>query len=101
MGHTCAPYWHCRIGGVCLKPKCFNAGHSCGLGYAYIFGKIHDRWFVWNRHNGRVVFVADERISSPEQYDLFNLHAAQEACLRWIGAKGVADRAPVPARPPS
>ncbi len=37
-----------------------NHGKSFGLEYPLIYGKIDERWTIWNRHTGEVVYVEDE-----------------------------------------
>jgi hypothetical protein len=38
-----------------------NHGRSFGLQYPLIYGLIDERWTVWNRHTGEVVYIEDER----------------------------------------
>ena len=47
-----------------------NHGESLGLEFPYLAGKepVGERWRVWHRHTGEVVFVADERPAILNQY---------------------------------
>lgn len=52
-------------------------------------GKVYDRWMVWNRHNGAVSYVADEKLYRPDQNDIFNKSAAMKELDRLCGNPSV------------
>lgn len=50
-----------RVGDT-IKKKFRNNGYSLGLEYPYIYYKHgQNKWIVWHRHTGEVVFVSTDK----------------------------------------